>query len=226
MGKKPPDASKGEPSLELPHFGLRGRGSKKKSSEQASAALQEEPADSEPTTPLLVQETQTPNPDEEALARRVAGVEGGRAAARRVRRDWFSLPAIPGVVAAVVTGLVVGAFGTGMTYLTMAGCEQVRGASTCGGSGLFLLVAILILMILLGAVMLRVAKVSDPGSTSFLAVSVLGVIALLTLTDVIFSGWMFLLVPIICGTSYALSHWVATKYVDEPDRPEGDHDLR
>ena len=67
---------------------------------------------------------------------------------------------------------------------------------------------ILILMILLGAMMLKVAKVSDPGSTSFLAVGLLGVIALLTLTDVIFSGWMFLLVPIICGTSYALSHWV------------------
>lgn len=225
MGKKPPDASKGEPSLELPSFGLRRRGRNKKSSERASAAVHEEPSVSEPTTPLLVQETQTQNPAEGAPAEPVVGVAGGRSAARRLGHD-FSLPAIPGVVAVIVTGLVVGAFGAGATYLTMAGCEQVRGASTCGGSGLFLLVAILILMILLGAVMLKVAKVSDPGSTSFLAVGVLGVIALLTLTDVIFSGWMFLLVPIICGTSYALSHWVTTRAVDEPDRPEGDHDLR
>ena len=51
-------------------------------------------------------------------------------------------------------------------------------------------------------------------------------IALLTLTDVIFSGWMFLLVPILCAPSYALSHWVTTRFVEEPDRPEGHHDLR
>ena len=164
MGQKPPDASKGEPSLELPHFGLRGRGRKKKSTEQADAAPRKEPEDSEPTAPLLVEETQTRNATEEAPDGPITRVEGDGGAARRVKRDGFSFPAIPGLVAAIVTGLVVGAFGTGMTYLAMAGCEEIRGASTCGGSGLFLLVAILILMILLGAVMLKVAQVSDPAA--------------------------------------------------------------
>jgi len=228
MGKKSPDASKGEPSLELPSFGLRGRGRKKKSTEPAAAVPPQEPADDEPTTALLVEETPTPDTSEEAPTEPTAG---GGGATRRAKRGGFSfpsmpsMPAIPGLVAAIVTGLVVGAFGTGLTYLAMTGCEAIRGASTCGRAGFFPLVAILILMTLLGGVMLKFAKVSDPGSTSFLAVALLGVIALLALTDVIFSVWMFLLVPILCAPAYALSHWVTTRFVEEPERPES-HDLR
>lgn len=227
MGQKSPDASKGEPSLELPHFGLRGRGRgrKKKSTEQADVAPRQEPVDDEPTATLLVEETHTQDTVEEAPAGQALGFDGDGGPAPRAKRDRFSFPQLPGPVAAIVTGLVVGAFGTGLTYLTMAGCEGIRGASTCGKSGFFPLVAILALMILLGTLMLKFAKVSDPGSTSFLAVALLGVIALLTLTEVIFSGWMFVLVPILCAAAYALAHWVTTRFVDEPDSPEGHHDL-
>jgi len=234
MGKKSPDASKGEPSLELPSFGLRGRGRKKKSTEPAAAVPPQEPADDEPTTALLVEETPIPDTSEEAPTEPIEPIAGGGGATPRAKRGGFSFPSmpsmpsmppIPGLVAAIVTGLVVGAFGTGLTYLAMTGCEAIRGASTCGRAGFFPLVAILILMSLLGGVMLKFAKVSDPGSTSFLAVALLGVIALLALTDVIFSVWMFLIVPILCAPAYALSHWVTTRFVEEPDRPES-HDLR
>jgi hypothetical protein len=189
MGQKPPDASKDEPTLELPHFGRRGR--IRKPAEQAGTEPPHEPA------------------TDEASAEPVE--------AHGAKGKGFSFPAVPGVVAAIVSGVVVGAFGTAMTYLAIAGCDAIRGASTCGRAGIFPLVAILILMVLLGAVMLRAAQVSNPGSTSFLAVGLLGVIALLLLTDIFFSGWIFLIVPILCAASYALSHWVATRFVEEPD---------
>lgn len=141
---------------------------------------------------------------------------GGR---RTAKRSGPILPAVPGRVAAAITGLVVGMAGSLATYGAMAGCEVVRGVSSCGGApGFFILVAILTLMVLLGALALRALQVSDPGSTSFLAVGVVTVVAMLVLIDVIFSPWMFLVVPVLTALSFVLSHWVTTRFEDEPGR--------
>jgi hypothetical protein len=126
----------------------------------------------------------------------------------------------------VVTGLIVGAVGTLLTYLAMAGCERARGTSTCGGPGYFFLVAILALMIVLGALLLKAWRVSDPGSTSFLAVSLVAVVVLLTLTEVIFSALMFAVLPAVGAASYALSHWVTTRFPQEPPRSSRSYDVR
>ncbi|MGH3369012.1 MAG: hypothetical protein ACRDPR_03335, partial [Nocardioidaceae bacterium] len=48
-------------------------------------------------------------------------------------RKGFALPSVPGRLAAALTGLVVGAAGASATMAAMAGCEAVRGVSTCGG---------------------------------------------------------------------------------------------
>jgi len=126
----------------------------------------------------------------------------------------FAFPTIPGRVAAVITGLVVGATGAVLTYLAMRGCEAVQGTSSCGRPGFFLLIAVLALMVLLGAVLLKAWQVTDPGSTSFLAVGVVSVVVLAILIDVIFSGWMFLIVPLVSALAYALSHWVTTRFTE------------
>jgi uncharacterized membrane protein len=127
------------------------------------------------------------------------------------------VPAVPGRIAAAVTGLLVGAAGGAGTYGALAGCEAVRGVSTCGGApGFFILVAILALMVLLGALLLKAFRVEASGSTSFLAVGLVTVVSMLLLLDVIYSPWMFVVIPLLGSVSYLLAHWVTTRFDDEP----------
>ena len=186
MGRKPTDSEKDEPSLELPSLTLPSLGRRRK-------------RDGDSDTPV-------PEPTPEPPAHRIDDdrTTGG-----------FSLPAVPGRVAAVVTGLVVGLFGVAGTALALAGCEAMTGTGSCGGPGFFLLVAILAVMVLLGTGLLRAWKVADAGSTSFLAVGVVTVVVLLVLLDLVFSAWMFLVVPLLAAAAYALAHWVTTRFGDE-----------
>ena len=76
----------------------------------------------------------------------------------------------------IVTALVVGLLIVGATAGSMRICTEIKGTSSCGGQGLLLLVAILVVSVLLGAALLRAAQVPEPGSTSFLAVGLLSVV--------------------------------------------------
>jgi hypothetical protein len=122
-----------------------------------------------------------------------------------------------------VTGLVVGVVGCLLTYLGLRGCELLRGTSSCGGPGLFVLVAILALMVVTGAVLLAAWKIGEPVATSLLGVGITTVVGMLVLLDVIFSGWMFLVVPVVTTAGFGAAHWVTTRFVDQPERgPEID----
>ena len=189
MGRKPTDGEKDEPSLELPSLTLPRLGRRRKQ-------------DGDSDTPV-------PEPTPEPPAHRIDDDGTG----------GFSLPAVHGRVAAVVTGLVVGLFGVVATSLALAGCEAMTGTSSCGGPGFFLLVAILAVMVLLGTGLLMAWKVADAGSTSFLAVGVVTVVVLLVLLDLVFSAWMFLVVPLLAAAAYALAHWVTTRFGDEAGSP-------
>ena len=83
-------------------------------------------------------------------------------------REPFRLPALPGRLAAALTGVIVGVFGAMLTYVSLQGCNALRGTETCGGTGLLILVVILVLMVLLGGVLLAAWQISDARSTSFL----------------------------------------------------------
>ena len=93
--------------------------------------------------------------------------------------------------------------------------------------------AILVLAVLLGTVVLRLRRVPEPGSTSFLAVGLISVVALLFLVDELFEWWMIIVIPLVSVATFLLSHWVTTTFV-EPARPVGltddpevvDHDVR
>jgi hypothetical protein len=133
-----------------------------------------------------------------------------RAKAERTR------PALPGWLAAALTGLLVGAAGAAGTYGAMAGCEVVRGVSSCGGApGFFILVAIVALMVLLGTGLLKAFRVTGAGSTSFLAVGIVTVLVMLLLLDAIFSVWMFAVIPALSAAAYLLAHWVTTRFDSE-----------
>lgn len=156
-----------------------------------------------------------PAPADVPLGEPAPEPEPRRRQARRSRTER-SAPRVPGGVAAAVTGALVGAAGGAATYGAMTGCEIVRGVSTCGGApGFFILVAIFALMVLLGGGILRLLRVEAPGSTSFLAVGLVAVVVMLALLDVIFSAWMFVVIPLLGALAYVLAHWVTTRFDDE-----------
>jgi hypothetical protein len=135
--------------------------------------------------------------------------------------------ALPGWLTALLTGLLVGAAGALLTYLSLRGCDAVRGTESCGGGpGAALLVVILVLMVLLGAVVLTALRLPDPRATSFLAIGVLCVVALLMLMDQLFSPSMFVVVPVLTAASYVLAHGVTTAFIEPRPEPGPEHDVR
>lgn len=212
MAQTPGD-DKQEPSLELPSLGLPGLGRRKKSRQEPRGERSQETGYvEEPDQPVEPPVQQPASVHTEPIL----AYEAPRRRASR-ERPGVPLPTVPGRLAAAVTGLLVGAAGGGATYAALAGCEAVRGVSTCGGApGFFILVAILALMVLLGAAILRAFRVGAPGSTSFLGVGLVTVVAMLFLLDVIYSPWMFVLIPVLGALAYLLAHWVTTRFDEEP----------
>jgi hypothetical protein len=134
-------------------------------------------------------------------------------------------PWLTGSAAAIVTGLVVGGLIVGGTAAALRLCTAVKGTESCGNPGFLLLVAILVICVLVGAGLLRAAQVPEPGSTSFLAVGLLSVVALLFLVDQLLEWWMVIVIPVVSVLTYLLSHWVTASYVqpaidDAADAPE------
>ena len=92
--------------------------------------------------------------------------------------------------------------------------------------------AILVVAVLVGTAILRLANVPEPGSTSFLAVGLLSVAALLFLVGSIFEWWMVIAIPLVSVATFLLSHWVTSTYVDpandasDADRVPEPHDVR
>jgi len=154
------------------------------------------------------------------------------AAPAPVRRQRTG-PPLPGRVAAALAGLVAGAVIVGLTSASFELCSRVRGTNSCGGSGIFLLVAVLVVAVVVGTVVLRLCRVAEPGSTSFLAVGLTSVVALLFLVDLLFEWWMVIVIPVVSVATFLLSHWVTATFVEPDatgglaDEPEAvDHDVR
>ena len=130
------------------------------------------------------------------------------------------MPIVPGRARRrALAGLLVGALIVGLTAASFELCSRIQGTNSCGGPGFFLLVAILVLAVVLGTVVLRLCRCPEPGSTSFLAVGLTSVIALLFLIDQLFEWWMIIVIPLVSVATFLLSHWVTATFV-EPARPE------
>ena len=61
----------------------------------------------------------------------------------RKERTPLALPRINPRIAAALTGAVVGLVGVVLSFGASQGCEAVRGVGSCGGIGLFALLAVL-----------------------------------------------------------------------------------
>lgn len=218
------------PSLELPSFAF-GRKKKAKQSEPTAPVEDTTPepepepvVEPEPVPPLAPElDPITPEPQPtpvvpETVAMKVATGPEPQAEpeAPREKRD-FALPAIPAVRAAVAVGAVIGLLAVLLTFASLKLCELVRGTDSCGGPGLLLLVATLVILTYVGGWLLRGFGIDDPGSTSFLAVGLLAVLAMLFFLDVIYNWWMVIVIPLVAMGTYALSWWVTTRFVDVSD---------
>jgi hypothetical protein len=125
---------------------------------------------------------------------------------------------VPGPVAALVTGAVVGLALVGLTVGSLRLCTALRGTDSCVKPGIFILLAITAVAILLGSLLLRLTGVAAHGSTSFLGVGLLVVVLLLALLPVIFHWWMVIVVPVVAMLTYAAAWWLTTTYVEPGER--------
>jgi hypothetical protein len=127
----------------------------------------------------------------------------------------LTLPAVPGPVAALLTGVASGLVTVLLAWLAARGCDAVRGVGTCGKFGLFALIAILGIEVMLGAFLLRAWKVEEPTSTSFFGIGLVAVVTMLFFLDDIDSPWMVLVIPVLTAASFLLAWWVTATFVDE-----------
>jgi hypothetical protein len=118
---------------------------------------------------------------------------------------------------AVLTGVVVGLGIVGLTWASLKMCEGIRGTSSCGDTGYGLLLVILGAMVVVGALLLRAAHVDEPGSTSFLAVGLTSVLALLFLIDSLLDRSMIVVIPVLSAGSFAAAHWVTRTFIEPGD---------
>ncbi|MCW2833857.1 MAG: hypothetical protein JWN68_1810 [Nocardioides sp.] len=138
-------------------------------------------------------------------------------AASEVKRGP-SFPTIPALQAVLAVGALIGILGVLLTFASLKFCELVRGTDSCGGPGLLLLLATLVVLTYVGAWLLRGFGIDDPGSTSFLAVALLAVMTMVFFLDVIYSWWLVLVIPLVSMATYTLAWWV-TGFVDTDDSP-------
>lgn len=201
-----------QPSLELPSIGGWRRKRRSKRAAEPSAGEQATVLPPEP-----VADTPPPaNGGEQAtivLPEPVAHTppEGPRRIPLKARPSGG-----PMVVAA--SGLVVGLAVVGLTWASLRTCEQVQGTSSCGTAGYPMLTFVLALAVVVGSVLLRLARVPDPVSTSVLGVGLAAVLALLFLIDHLDQPTMIVVIPVISAVTFAAAHWVTTTFIEPGGR--------
>jgi hypothetical protein len=134
------------------------------------------------------------------------------AAPPRVRRSLRIH--LPGPVAALGAGLVVGLVLVGLTSASLHLCTAVRGTPSCGTPGILLLLVIAVVAVLLGSLVLRLAGVAAHGSTSLLGVALVGVLTLLALLPVLDDRAVVVVVPLVAMLCFLGSWWLTTTYAD------------
>ena len=125
---------------------------------------------------------------------------------------------LPGVLVAGLVGAVSGLALVGLTSAGLQACTALRGTSSCGKPGILLLFAAIVLTVVLGSLLLRLAGAGSPGSTSFLGVGLLVVVILLALLPVISDRWMVVVVPAAAMLTFAAAWWLTTTYVEPGER--------
>jgi hypothetical protein len=125
---------------------------------------------------------------------------------------------LPGWLAAPVAGALVGLALVGLTAGGLHLCSSMRGTSSCGKPGIVLLLLITAAVILFGSLLLRLAGVSAPGSTSFLGVGLVVVVTLLALLPTLDEWWVVIVVPALAMSAFAAAWWLTSTYAEPGER--------
>lgn len=120
-------------------------------------------------------------------------------------------PALPAPVVAAATGLLVGVATVGMVGLGEVGCNALRGTPSCGGPGLLMLVATVVLAVVAGRFLLAFGEVPDAATVSFLAVALVLIVVLLFFVDLTFSPWIWLVLPVLGAVSFPVAAYVVAR---------------
>ncbi|MDF9716519.1 hypothetical protein [Nocardioides sp. ChNu-99] len=157
-------------------------------------------------------------PGEAAAPADGAGADGGEqrrtGSALLTRLRTFELPPLPETAAVAATGLVTGLLVAVLATGSLRLCSVVQGTGSCGSPVLLLLVAVLVIAVVLGARLLSAWKVSEPGSTSFLALGLVAFVVLVFLLDVLFSWVALLVVPVVAVAMFLLAHLLTDKLAE------------
>jgi hypothetical protein len=217
-----------EPSLELPSLrsAFRRRRPRKDSSRPpatraASPRFPEQqprqapaPLVTTPAAPLVAEPTAAePTAAEPAVADPVPEAEP------RLRRRRSIQGHLPGPIAALLTGAVVGLALVGLTAASRHLCTSWRGTSSCGDPGILLLLAISVAAVVLGVVLLRALGVAAPVGTGLLGTGLLIVLLLLWLAVGGDGAPAVVGVPLLAMLTHLAAWWLTTTYVEPGDRP-------
>ncbi|WP_107773170.1 hypothetical protein [Nocardioides sediminis] len=143
-----------------------------------------------------------------------ASVRPDEADGPRTPRE-LRFPSLPPLPAVLLVGLVVGLAAVLLTYGSLRLCDAATGTASCGGGpGLLMLLAIVITLTYLGGWLLRGFGIDDAGSTSFLAVGLVTLVAMLFLLDSLDERSGVVAVPAVAVLAYALS-WRVTAVLVE-----------
>jgi len=126
-------------------------------------------------------------------------------------------------------GALVGLLGAALTFVGLKGCEVVTNTDSCGGPGLLVLLVIIVVMILVGATMLKAFRVSEAGNISFLGVGLLVVLMLLFSLDYLYEPWMVAVVVGLTAVCFSIAQWVTGQITEDvlDDQPGPErHDVR
>jgi hypothetical protein len=114
---------------------------------------------------------------------------------------------LPYPLAAAAVGLLIAVLARVLIFGGEQACNAIRGTTSCGTAGGFMLLVIAGLMIYAGTRLLRLLAVPEPGITSILGVALLAIVILAVLLDVIFSVWMWIALPLVAAAVYAFAAW-------------------
>ena len=102
----------------------------------------------------------------------------------------------------------------GLTWASLQTCQEMQGTSTCGRAGYPMLALVLAVAVLVGGVLLRLAQMPDPVTTSLLGVGLAAIVALLVLIDHLDQPAMVVVVPLLCSLTFAGAHWLTTSLLE------------
>jgi hypothetical protein len=103
-------------------------------------------------------------------------------------------------------------------WLALRGCSGLRGTSSCGDPGFLVLVAIFVVMVLAGRFTLVALGVPDAGSTAFLGMALVAVLALLFVDD-LDSVVGAVVLAAVAAVTFGSSQWLTSTFTEPGERP-------